>query len=74
FETLKEVCSLAIEMGCSIWSRDTGRILDPNIADLMADWKNTKSARFVEDPAETLVNSALALEANAERTRRGYQA
>ena len=60
-------------MECSIWSGETGLYLEPRIEQLVEDWKNTKSARFVESPVETLVNSARNLEENTERTMRSIQ-
>ena len=72
-EILNKICGLAREMECSIWSGETGLYLEPRIEQLVEDWKNTKSARFVESPVETLVSSARNLEENTERTMRSIQ-
>lgn len=69
FDTLKVVCTLARRMNCSIWSRETGQVFEPVVENCLSDWKRTKSARFAENPSETLVTSARELDENEKRSR-----
>jgi len=57
-KTLQKVVEIAKQMDSHIFSRGTGSFLEADIELILADWKRTKSARFISEPAKVIVNSA----------------
>lgn len=58
FDTLYRVLQLAAKMKCTVYSVETKAFLEPTVESCLEDWKNTRSARFVENPEKTIVDGS----------------